>query len=239
MQKNEFEIFTKHDPESDIGIYAESKKVKTGLFSTLFGKNEGTKHAQSVLKWFNDRKDKANGKEVDAWSLSDCQVNEKPYKFFLVHKEFVKNYAIDQRDLSTRNKTNFWFPSQIIYNAEILESPEKVEKLISTRELVDPTDKKNLETKIIHKEQFIPNVIDVYESCSSFPYKKAKRIQRYYRIKVRYQIKKWYGFKTITEWVEGVKAHTFQHEIQHSTGRNIFYGKIIRFKCPAIKNARG
>jgi len=236
MQKNEFEIFTKHDPESDIGIYAESKKVKTGLFSTLFGKNEGTKHAQSVLKWFNDRKDAPNGREVDTWSLSDCQVNKTPYAFFLVHKEFTKKHAIDQRELPTRSQTNFWFPSQIIYNAEILEKPETVKKMVSSRVLVNPEDKKDLRTKIIHEEKDIPNLIDVFESCSSFPYKKAKRIQRYYRIKVRYQIKKWYGFKTITEWVEGVKAHTFQHEVQHSTGRNIFFGKVIRFKCPTMKN---
>lgn len=235
MQTNEFEIFTKHDPESDIGIYAESKKVKTGLFSTIIGKNEGVKHAQIVLKWFNSGNILPNGKEVDTWSLSDCQVNKEPYAFFLVNKEFVKKHAIDQRDLPSRNKKNFWFPSQIIYNAEILNKPEEIKKEVSVRELVDPNDRKNLKTKISREERLVPNTIDVFESCSSFPYKKAKRVKRYYKIKVRYQIKTWYGFRTITEWVEGVKSHTFQHEIQHSAGRNIFYGKIIRFKAPTIK----
>ena len=238
MTKQTFEIFTKHDPESNIGIYAESKKVKTGLFSTFLGKNEAVKRSQRVLKWFNDKKDAeiTSGGIVNGWSLSDCQVSEKPFAFFVVHKELIKKNAIDQRELQTRSKKNFWFPAQIIYNAEILESPKTIREEVSIREMEDPNDKKNLKTKITNTEKDVPNLIDVKEGCDSFPFKKPKRVERYYRIKVRYQIRTWHGFRTITEWVEGLKSHIFQHEIQHSTGRNIFYGKVIRFKCPTIKN---
>ena len=59
----------------------------------------------------------------------------------------------------------------------------------------------------------------------SFPNRKPKNVEVYYRIKVRYQIPAWYGLKTKTEWVEGLKAHIFQHEINHAHGKNIYYAK--------------
>jgi hypothetical protein len=216
MKKNKFKLGIK-------GLHKRAKQVNFSLFK----KNEPLERATRALKWFNEVYIVPNVKSnvVNCWSLSDCQINTNPYAFFLVHPQLIKDNAIDQRELKTRTNKNFWFPSQIIYNAKIIEAPKKIKERVAVRELEDPKDKKNLKTKIASQDKMVSNIIEVKEGCASFPDRKPKIVKRYYRIKVSYQIRTWYGYKTVIEWVEGLKSHIFQHEIEHSQGKNIYNAK--------------
>ena len=213
-----FELFIKHDNQSNKGIYAVSEPVSA--FS------EAVKRSLRELKWFDDNMSAVNGKQVDAWSLSDCQVTLKPSKFFIVHEELFGRYGLLSRNENKqKNRENFYFPSRIIYNAEILEAPEKIETIIPKRN-ISKSKEGEVITEIKQETRMTSNEIYIPEACSSFPMKRQKNITRFYKIKVRYQIKSWYGFRTITEWVYGLKSHIFQHEVQHSKGENIYYHRI-------------
>ena len=60
------------------------------------------------------------------------------------------------------------------------------------------------------------------EACMSYAQEKTKKLKRYCKIRVRYQIKRWYGFQTVEEEVEKLVAQIFQHEIDHSKGIYIY-----------------
>ena len=230
VKKPEFELFIKHNPESLEGIYAVSKRVKP--FS------EAVNKAMRLVKWFNENMHTPKAKQVDAWSLSDCQVTLYPSQVFVVHKELVKEYNwFFGKETQQKNKGNYWFPKQAIFNAEILEAPEKILASVPKR-VIGKDAQGNVKQDIIREETMTPNEMFVPESCSSFPMKKEKNMKRFYRIKVRYQIKSWYGFRTVTEWVYGLKGHIFQHEIQHAKGNNIYYGRIIHFKAEMFTAAK-
>lgn len=207
---NTFVIETKHSKESGRGIYAISKPVKA--FS------EAYKTSFLIEKWLNHNNGHFEGDKNLAYAISHCQICPDPFAMFTVCEEMANPFNLP--DSRTRNYTNFYFKAQTIFNAEILEAPEQI--MADTAERVMNPD---LTTKIITKEKMVSNIINVPDACMSFPLKKGKNVDIHFRIKVRYQIRSWYGFKTITEWVEGLKAHVLQHEIMHSQGRNIYYDK--------------
>lgn len=60
------------------------------------------------------------------------------------------------------------------------------------------------------------------EACMSFPHRQVKKVERYSVIKVRYQIRGWFGLKTVEETATELKAQIFQHEIMHIQGKNIY-----------------
>lgn len=61
------------------------------------------------------------------------------------------------------------------------------------------------------------------EGCISFPFRQDKKVQRYDRVKVQYQVADDKGNLTMKEeWTEGLMARVFQHEIQHAQGGNIY-----------------
>jgi len=67
------------------------------------------------------------------------------------------------------------------------------------------------------------NEIEYQEPCMSFPFRTTKMVKRYDLIKVRYQIPKWYGLKTIERQLTGIASEIFQHEYDHMQGRNIYF----------------
>ena len=214
-KSSSFKLFTKHDPKSLLGIYAVSEHVKP--FS------EAVNKAMRLVKWYNEYISNPKNSQVDAWSLSDCQVSLKPNQVFIVHKELYKEYGLFfGKETKTNNRNNYYFPKQAIFNAEILEAPEKIEAMVPKRK-INKDAQGNVKEEIVRELTMTPNEMFVPESCSSFPMKKEKNMKRFFRIKVRYQIKSWYGFRTVTEWVYGLKSHIFQHEIQHAKGNNIYY----------------
>ena len=161
-----------------------------------------------------------------AYAVSHCQVVSPhssfgPKAFFVVAKDFVNDDFITETRL--RNKTNFYFPAQAIFNARVVEAPEKLEKDIPKREVVTGKDGK-VTSRVVLVKGTVNNKIGVPDACMSFPNKSGKTTERFYRIKVKYQTRWHFGLlRPHTEWVEGVKAHVFQHEIDHANGINIYY----------------
>lgn len=100
-----------------------------------------------------------------------------------------------------------WEANAII-NPEILEAPVNV----FFEENGKKEEKRNIRT--------------YKEGCFSFPFRKEKNVNRYFRIRVRYRIRGKNGkLKKIDKWIEGLPAHIFQHEFQHCCGKNIHFEK--------------
>lgn len=99
------------------------------------------------------------------------------------------------------------WPARAIINPEIISAPIE----ICIGKLADGT--KDMRKNFLH----------VAEGCFSFPYRKPKKVSRYFRIKVRFQYRGFLGLLwTKRQWIEGAQAHVFQHELQHIKGGNIY-----------------
>lgn len=209
-----FKLTEKHEPGK--GIYAISKPVKRY--------KEAKDVADRMVQWLNTNNGRFEHIFKTAYAISHCQVAAEPLDMFVVAKELTEKNSIEIKGQTrTQNSKNFYFPAQAIFNARIIEAPEKIPATIPTREVTKKDGKVGSQIKL--KEGTVTNLISVPDACMSFPKRTAKNTQRYYRIKVRYQVKGWIGFKTITEWVEGLKAHIFQHEIDHANAKNMYFDK--------------
>jgi peptide deformylase len=76
----------------------------------------------------------------------------------------------------------------------------------------------------------ISNTKEYQEPCMSFPYRHPKRIVRFDVIQVRYQIKGILGLKTIERELEGIASEIFQHEYDHTQGKNIYFESEVPVK---------
>ncbi len=204
----------KWDYKKEEGIYKKSMPVK------YFSEVKDT--AFAMVEWLNDKNYKFDGQYKMAYAISHCQVEANPFAFFVINEELFCNKDYKKIKNGRNTKENFYFPSQIIINAKILETPERIEAKRPKR-IID--DKGN--AKVILEDVLEKNVIGVPEACMSFPLRTQKTKERFYKIKVSYQIpKKILGFWiliTKKEWITGLKAHIFQHEVDHFAGRNMYY----------------
>lgn len=90
------------------------------------------------------------------------------------------------------------------------------EKVFKSRVVVNPM--------ILEKDEKV--MVSLLEACMSVPFRRPKRVERYLKIKVKYQTIE--GDKLsadIVEEVDGVKSHIFQHQIEHNLGKNIYFNK--------------
>lgn len=64
----------------------------------------------------------------------------------------------------------------------------------------------------------------IMEGCISFPFRHDKKVLRYKKVKVRYQVPRNGDDELITkeEEIEGLLAQVFQHECQHAAGNHIY-----------------
>ena len=210
-------INTAHDHKSGKGIYAIAKPVER--YSHV------KETAERMVLWLNTNNGRFPAPYLTAYAISHCQIDDEPYQMFVVSKELIRSDEVTiKKGSRLQNDTNFFFPSQVIFNAQILEAPEKVERDVPSREVKTEKDGQ-VTSEIKMEKKMISNKIDVDDACMSFPRRTQKKTERYYRIKVRYQIKGFIGLRTVSEWVEGLKAHIFQHEIDHQNAINIYYGK--------------
>lgn len=209
MKNNTFK-FTKMVGKGEVAFEIDLKKDKPII-----------KEAKEIKKWLNDNNGSFPEPYITAYAVSHCQVcyqeddfNGYPSAFFIVSKQFMNK---------KESYTNYRWPSQIIYNPEIVESPETVIKDVPTREVSKDHDG-NVTYKIVKKRGKVSNRYEVPEACMSFQHKKEKKMMRYYSIKVKYQTKGFFGqIRTHEEWIEGLKAHIFQHEMDHMNGENIYF----------------
>lgn len=78
--------------------------------------------------------------------------------------------------------------------------------------------------KIIEKDK--DSKMQVREGCMSFPFRHGIKVNRYNKIKVKYQVPSPDGKKLLDkeEEMTGTMAQIFQHEIQHANGQHIYIG---------------
>lgn len=166
-----------------------------------------------------------SGNWHQAVGISHCQVSEEPFKMFAVSSELVGR---PKKQTRAQNVKNWYFPAQIIFNAEIVEALDEIERLVPKREVVRKPNSKEFEVKLSRQYKMVSNLIDCDDACMSYPNRTKKKTKRYHTIKVRYQIlRSFLGFKwlkTVEEEVEALKAHIFQHEIDHSFGIDMYFG---------------
>lgn len=206
------ELILNPDHTKKQGIYAVSARARRSDIPLAL---------QMVEIMDNSEEEWAKKFDRKAWALAQAQLCEstRPLRIFVVHKSLV------DKDL---NPLNAGFPSRTIFNAEILEAETELVTYKNVRKTVfnEKTGKREIHAAVPEKHT-TPNIFEPKEGCMSFPLRKPKKVQRVYRITVRY----WYPRKILgfwvlwrrTERVEGLKSQIFQHEIQHFEGENIFY----------------
>ena len=146
---------------------------------------------------------KFEGLHKTPFALAHCQVSERPMAFFVVAPKLVADKS---------------FAHEIIINPEIINAP-----------LYKKAECANLDTGE-KKIMDVPNSVEYEEACFSFPFRKPKRIMRFDQIYVRYYIPGLLGLKKIERWLSGAASEIFQHEFDHTEGRNIFFeGKTVKW----------
>lgn len=132
-----------------------------------------------------------------AYAIAHCQVSETPMSFFVVAPECVINDP----------KMNWYkmFEDRVIINPEIVEANK-------SRQIINNG-----------KTSTIPNMVEYQEPCLSFPFRKPKRVERFNYIKVKYQVPRWYGLKTIEAELTGVASEIFQHCYDLTQAKNIYF----------------
>jgi len=204
----------KWNHKEEKGIYKKSAKVRSW--------RQLKPIAEPMVAWLNEN----NGHFAHfptAYAISHCQVEADPLHFFVASTELMRANEINRSKRD--NNKNYYFPSQIIVNAQIIEVPEKLKVNKPVRKMVKVNGSIQPKIEIVPSEE--KNLIGVKEGCMSFPHRQERTTSRYYRIKVRYQYPKTIlgitFLRTKTEWVEGLKAHIFQHEIDHAQAKNIHF----------------
>lgn len=183
---------------------------------------EAQEKASEVVEWFNTSNGNFAGTYEHGYAMHHAQVDPegKPLNFFVLDKDMTlmksekdadgkekEEVDIKKRDLRTRI-----FPAQVIYNPEIITALQTfLDRL--------PLKKDKLHTVAA------PNVFHYNEGCMSYQNRKPKKVARFYKIKVRYQFIDEKGdVQNVEEWIEALKAHIFQHEVDHANGIDIAHG---------------
>lgn len=165
------------------------------------------------------------GNWKQAVGISHCQVSEEPLAMFAITSEMVGG---TQKHTRGQNKRNWWFPAQVIFNAEIIEALDEIERIVPKRNIVKGEKKGEFSVEITKQEKKVSNLLEAPDACMSYPNRSKKNTKRYHTIVVRYHIlRSFLGFKwlkTVVEEVESFKAHIFQHEIDHSFGIDMYFG---------------
>ena len=183
--------------------------------------------AQQVVKDLNEINGSFEGTYKSAFALSHNQIElNDPCALFFVASEFIDRPEVKEEG-DTRTKKNWYFPAQAIFNPKIKEA--------LPMQLVEH------EQNGKKKKVAVSNVFRPEDACMSFPYRKPKKVDRFLKIVVHYQIEKEGELVDIVEECEGLKAHMFQHEIDHHHGIDIHFGDGERrlYDIPMKERYRG
>jgi peptide deformylase len=136
-----------------------------------------------------------------AFAIVHCQVSETPFAFFVCAPECVKEKM---------------FVDDVIINPQIVEAKTHIEIM---------GDKiKGAPKELLDKAITVPNTIEYQEPCMSFPFRTPKKVVRFNKIKVQYQVAGFFGgLKTIKADLQGIASEIFQHEYDHTQGKNIYF----------------
>jgi peptide deformylase len=89
------------------------------------------------------------------------------------------------------------------------------DKVFKDRVIINP--------KITGKDEKM--LISMTEACMSVPFRRPKKVKRYFKVNVEYQIANGDKLKTKKEEAEGLKSQIFQHQIDHNESKNIYFKK--------------
>jgi len=203
---------TENHHHEKVGIYAVSRKAGRKDIAT----------AQAMLEVVDaSEKEWADKYGMKAWAIAHAQLTKSPEPLciFVVHPSLVEEGL---------NPLNAGFPSRMIFNAQILSAEKELVTYKNVRKTVfnEKTGRREIHDRVPEKCT-TPNIFEPKEGCMSFTHRKPKKVQRVYRMTVRY----WYprnilGFWVLwrrTERVEGLKSQIFSHELEHFEGHNIYY----------------
>lgn len=202
-------------------IFPPAKAVAKSVEGFLFDRNwrAAKRVGREMVAWLDDAQGSFVGKYRNAWAISHAQVCAEPLAMFVITQEFIA------KDDGRLNHVNTLWRSRIIFNPVILETPDVLEVQVPKRNVKRVAhDKVEVETTIETVRK--PNLYTpaIKEACMSFPYRSGRSIKRLFRIKVAYDIIGFFGQrKHVEEWIEGVKAHIFQHEVMHQHGLDMYH----------------
>lgn len=188
--------------ESGLGIHA--KAVKTNW-------REARRIGEEMIAFLDANNGHFPGEHARGFALAHCQVAAVPDP---------RNLIVLDKDLlgakdGKLTRINHFFPSRIVYNVRILKKPEKVWTDVPVRRMAGIKDGKATFEQVIERRE-LSNKQWYEEGCMSFPNLRSKKMERYFRIKVRFWYL-WHDWLPLrwTGWVEGLKAHIIQHEVDH------------------------
>lgn len=192
----------------------------------LFGRAQVAELAQEMVNFIDDgNKGGFKGKWKNAHAISHCQVSDEPLQLFVVSDSLLQNMGENRKERKQMRKS-FTFPSRVIINARIIKAVDAEKRMVPTREVV--REGKEVRVQLVPKMGLVSNMVKYPEACMSYPFRSEKKVERFAKITVRYQIMRkvlgFYWLSTITEEVDKLKAHLFQHEIDHALGIDICFG---------------
>ena len=163
------------------------------------------------------------GEHKYCYAIAHCQVEaENPLRMFVVRDDLLNPKPSETPE--RMNNRNTFFPARVIMNPMLVTAKMQVVRKVPKRE-GKPIGDGKFEVEVKMEERELNNRILVEEGCMSFPHRKAIKKERYHTITVRYEyLDKHNKKRLVTEEVEGLKAHIFQHELDHMEGKNIFHG---------------
>lgn len=206
------ELITNPDHTKKQGIYAVSREAS----------RNDIKLSQRMVEIMDENEVQWGIKyQMHAWAIAQAQLCDSthPLRIFVVHPSLLFG-----------NPKNAKFPARAIFNPIILEAEKELITYKNVRKTVtNPvTGKREIHDRVPERCAS-PNIFEPMEGCMSFTHRKPRKVQRVFRMTVRY----WYPRKIlgfwvlwrVTEQVEGLKSQIFQHELGHMEGENIFHAK--------------
>lgn len=206
-------------------LYAPAIKAHTASkrIETPEEWEEAQAFAEEMVKFWDEKNGTFPYNWERGYALHASQVDStgEPYNFFVLDRAYTVQVAKDSEEFKDADgetraeamRKRLW-PAQVIYN------PEIVTAVATFLDKIPDRKGKKLRTVAA------PNVLRLPEACMSYPRRKEKKVDRFYRMTVRYQYFDDKGtLQTNEEVIAGLKAHIFQHEWDHAQGWDIAYGK--------------
>lgn len=100
-----------------------------------------------------------------------------------------------------------------------------IEQMFKARVIINPKIIKAEDMRKLDESVSVPNTIEYDEPCLSFPFRKPKKTLRHDTVEVEYQIPVMGGLrlKTVRGVLNGIASEIFQHEVDHTNGKNIYF----------------
>ena len=135
-------------------------------------------------------------------------------------REFLRNINTGKTKLA-----GFYNKAFAIAHCQVSETPYSF--FVVSDEVVNEKmfEKNTIINPQILDAQGDENIKEYDEPCLSFPFRSQKKVKRFDKIRVQYQIaSSWLGgLKMIERELTGITSEIFQHEYDHTQARNIFF----------------